>query len=140
MITKEKLKDAVSVIKDALFIIGPLFTFIIFIGGLVIKNTDTYKQFESTVEFGIVAKDSIIPKFAKIVENQEVRIKTLESLIDSVKPKEREEYAIGLRYNSREGKYYYRDNSKINREVFYEGENGLFYYRDRNDIKRYINL
>ena len=134
-----KLSEIASKIKDVLFIAGPIFSIIIFFGGLAIKNTETYKEFIKVVEYGYYAKEILLPKSDSIHAYQDNKIKELEILIGQRFPSEQHTFSLGLRYDINKKRIYFRDEHKELRPVLYEGGTGFYYYRDSRDIKRYVN-
>lgn len=133
------LGQIVGTMKDALFIIGPLFTLIIFIAGLIIRDTDTYKEFRLVVDYGYYAKEVLIPRANSTHKWQDNKIKELEILIGQRYPEEQHSFSVGLRYDINKKRIFFRDEHKELRPILYEAETGFYYYRDMNDRKRYVN-
>lgn len=135
----DKIKSILKTIKDFFFIIGPLATFIFYMSWLIIKDTDLYKKIDQTIEFGYEAKLHIIPKSDSLNLWQNNQIEELKEVIDKVRPEERTQFAIGLRYDTEKKQMFFRDINKDLKPVFKEYETGYYFYRDDNDIKRYVN-
>lgn len=149
----EEIKDAKKSIwaKWKAYIIAGIGSAIIYIGGLIIKDTKVYKDFKDVVEFGYNAKNVIIPKADSLHTYQNEEIKYLWDDIDllfekltkldsnSNKWSKRTTFYVGLIYDEEKKKLFFRTTDKEMREVKVESETGFYYYRDSHDKKRYIN-
>ena len=101
------------------------------------ESTDLYK----VIEYKAHVEKVIIPAANKANRRQDLKIKWIMNYIsDEIEDKgeKKNDIAVGLRYNVRLKKFYYRDKDKYYREVFKDTV-GMF-YRDDTDERVRINF